>query len=163
MSGWGNQGQQGWGQQGQGGWGQQGQGQGGWGNQGQGQGQGGWGNQGQGQGGWGQQAQGQGGWGQQGQQQQGQQGQGQGSWGQQGQQQGQQPINLPQNLFNPNQDYIIVTAIDPSKALDVSQGNDSSKNKIILWQKHGSKNQRYKFKAVGNGRYQIYSGLGGTV
>jgi hypothetical protein len=35
---------------------------------------------------------------------------------------------------------------------------------MVLWEKDASKkNQRYKFKAVGNGKYQVYSGLGGTI
>lgn len=145
MSGWGQQGQGGWGQQGH--QGHHGQQQGGWGQQGQ-QGQGGWGQQGQ---------QGQGGWGQQGQQGQ------QGSWGQQGQQQGNWGQQVQGGAFNPNQDYLILTALDPNKALDVSQGNNSSKFKMLIWTKHGQKNQRFRFRQVGNGTYQILSLLGGTV
>jgi hypothetical protein len=65
--------------------------------------------------------------------------------------------------FNPNQDYMILTALDPNKALDVSLGNDSSKFKMLIWTKHGQKNQRFRFRQVGGGTYQILSLLGGTV
>jgi len=182
QQGWGQQGQQqqGWGQQGQQGqqgqwgkpavnvpgqqqqgWGQQGAQQGQWGQQGQ-QGQQGWGQQGQ-QGQWGQQGQqGQQGWGQQGQQGWGQQGQNQG-FGQQGQNQGFGQQTNQASLFNPNQDYSIFTALDDDKVADVSQGNDNTRFKLILWHKSGDKNQRFRFRAVGNGKYQILSNAGGAL
>ena len=155
----GNQGQKpDWAQGSSGGWG---------GNQGWGGQQGTQGNQGSGQPnlpnqpnqGWGQQ--GNQGWG-------GQQGtQGNQGWGgQQGfnpqqQQQQQQPVT---SLFDQNRDYMIFTALDDDYALDVSQGSDSSKYKMILWKKHGEKNQRFRIKPVpGTSKYQIYSNLGATV
>lgn len=172
MSGWGNQGQgghggqQGWGGQGgQQGWGQQGQNQGwgqqgqqgqqnqGWGQQGQQGQQGGWGQQGQQgqQGGWGQQHQ-QGGWGQQGQG--GQQNQG---WGNQNQ------PGFIDSLFDQNRNYAISTVLDNDKVIDVSQGNNETKNKLILWHKSGDNNQKFKFKAYGGGRYQILPLSGGAL
>lgn len=162
MSGWGNQGNQGWGKPTNQGWGGQGQGQGqqGWGNQGQQ----GWGQQGHQQGGqgWGQQ-------GQQGQQGWGQQGQNQG-WGQQGQQnqgwgqnQNQGFSGQTTSLFNANQDYVLVTALDNDKVADVSQGNDNTRFKLILWSKSGDKNQRFRIRAAGNGKYQILSNAGGAL
>ena len=151
--GWGNQGQQGWGGQqgppGQQGWGNQGQQ--GWGNQGQqgwGQGQQGWGNQGpQGQQGWGNQGPQQG-WG-------GNQGQ-QGGWGNQGQQWGNQ-----QDYFNSNMEYVITSAMNREMALDVSQDPDTF-GKVILWTKHGEKNQRFRLRNH-NGRHVIFSSLGATM
>jgi hypothetical protein len=68
----------------------------------------------------------------------------------------------PQALFNPNQDYIILSALNKGKALDVSQGQ-KDRNKILLWSKHGNQNQRYKIKLSNNGRYQIYSNAGGVL
>jgi hypothetical protein len=102
------------------------------------------------------------GWGQQGAQQWGQQapqwGQQQG-WGQQG-----QGFNQGQNLFNPNSTYMIVTALDQNKVLDVSQNQDNnSKLKMIIYDKKGSPNQKYRFQSVGNGKYRIISLVGGTV
>jgi|694.fasta_scaffold92519_1 hypothetical protein len=182
----GNQGQKpSWAQGSSGGWGQQGGNQG-WGGQQGTQGTQGWGqptqpNQGSGQPGtqgnqgWGQPGtQGNQGWGQPGTQGTGNQGWGgqqgtgnQGFGGQQGfnpqqqQQQQQQPVT---SLFDQNRDYMIFTALDDDYALDVSQGNDSSKYKIILWKKHGEKNQRFRIKPVaGTSKYQIYSNLGATV
>ena len=100
------------------------------------------------------------GWGQQGSQ--GQQG-----WGQQGGQQGwggNQSLGFgSSNLFNPNQDYVISTALDKTKVLDVSQNNDNSKYTLSIWTRHGNTNQRFRFREVAGGRYQIISGLGGTV
>ena len=59
---------------------------------------------------------------------------------------------------------MIFTALDDDYALDVSQGSDSSKYKMILWKKHGEKNQRFRIKPVaGTSKYQIYSNLGATV
>ena len=165
MSGWNNQGQgnlgqgnKGWGQQGgQQGWGGQQGGQQGWNQQGGQQGQQGW-NQGQqgGQQGWNQGQQG----GQQGWNQQGQQGQQ--SWGQQGQQ-GWGGNQGASSLFAPGLDYIITSALDNSKALDVSLGTDKSKYHLLLWSRHGNNNQRFKIREVGGGKYQILSNLGGTV
>ena len=154
MSGWGKPGQPGWGgqgqQTGQQGWGQQGQqtGQQGWG--GQQTGQQGWGGQQTGQQGWGQQQTGQQSWGQQGQQQ---------GWGQQGQQQ-----NFA-SLFDPNVGYIIASFVDNDrdKVLDVSQGSDQTRNQLILYSKSGHNNQKFKFRAVGNGKYQILSMAGGSL
>ena len=176
---WGNQGNQGWGNQGNQGWNQGNQGQG-WGQgpqQGQGWGQGpqqGWGNQGPQQG-WGNQGpqqgwggQGQQGWGgNQGQQQWGGQGQqwgGQGQqWGNQGgwnQQQGQGWGNQ-QDLFNPNMEYVITSAMNRDMALDVSQDPEEM-GKMILWSKHGEKNQRFRIRSQ-NGRHVIFSSLGATI
>ena len=178
--GWGQQGQQnqGWGQPGQQqsqGWGQQGQNQG-WGQQGQqGQQNQGWGQPGQQNQGWGQQGQQSQGWGQQGQQNQGwgQQGQNQGwgqqgqnqGWGQQGQQHGQQHGEQQASLFSPHQEYIILTALNEGMALDVS-GDPKSKGKMILWKKHGEKNQRFKIKqgtGAYSNQYQIFSGMGENI
>jgi hypothetical protein len=59
---------------------------------------------------------------------------------------------------------MIFTALDADDyCLDVSQGNDSTKSKMLLWKKNGDKNQRFRFKPVANGKYQIISGLGSTV
>ena len=133
-----NQPNQGWGQQGNQGWGGQ---QGTQGNQQGTQGNQGWGGQ--------QGTQGNQGWG-------GQQG-----FNPQQQQQQQQPVT---SLFDQNRDYMIFTALDDDYALDVSQGSDSSKYKMILWKKHGEKNQRFRIKPVpGTSKYQIYSNLGATV
>lgn len=180
QQGWGQQGttgQQGWGQQGttgQQGWGQQGvsgQGQQGWGQQGT-TGQQGWGQQGTtGQQGWGQQGTtGQQGWGQQGttgQQGWGQQGTGQQSWGT-GQGTGQQGwgnqgiVQPVGGLINPNQTYVIESALDNDKILDISQGNDNTKYKLILWTRNNGNNQKFRFREVG-GKYQIVSLLGACV
>ena len=58
---------------------------------------------------------------------------------------------------------MIVTALDQNKALDVSQANGSSKFKMIIYDKKGSQNQKFRFQQVGNGKYQIFSLVGGTV
>jgi hypothetical protein len=65
------------------------------------------------------------------------------------------------SLFNAGQEYLIITALDTGKVADVSQGND--RNKLILWTKSKDKNQRYRFNAIGNGKYQILSSVGGTL
>lgn len=166
--GWGQQGGRGLGQQqpGQQGWGQQQQQQPGWGQQGQKPPQQqGWGQQGTQQQGWQQGGQQQPGWGQQGTQQQG--------WQQGGQQQGWQQGTQQQNqgfsqgtgggMFDQNRDYFIMTAVDDDMHLDVSQANDSTKFKLIIWKKNGDKNQRFRFREVGGGKYQIFSGIGATV
>ena len=173
--GWGNQGGkppgQGWGGQGgQQGWGGQQGGQQGLGGQ-QG-GQQGWGGQQGGQQGWGGQQGGQQGWGGH---QGGHHGAQQGWGGQKGGQQGfggNQGFNQPQqgfsqststsNLFNPNQDYIIQSALSDNRVLDISQGNDSSKNTLIIWSPNGDKNQRFRFREVG-GKYQIVNGTGAVL
>ena len=155
--GWGNN--QGKPQQGQG-WGNQPQQGQGWGNQPQ-QGQG-WGNQQQQQG-WGNQPQkpnqGQQGWGNQPnqgfQQNQGFGQQHQGTFG--------TTSNTSSGLFNPNQDYQIVTALDNDRVLDISQANNASKFQVILWSKNGDKNQRFRFREVGGGKYMIVSGTGAVL
>lgn len=164
--------QQGWGQnnQQQQGWGQQG-------NQGFSQGnQQGWGNQGQQQG-WGHQGQQQQGWGQQGNQgfNHGNQGFNQGNqqgWGNQGQQ-GNQGFNQGNKqggigggisgFFNPNVDYQIISALDDDLVLDISQGKDSSRSLAILWLINKKKNQVFRFREAGNGRYQIINGMGAAL
>jgi len=170
--GWGNnQGKpgqqgQGWGQQGhqQQGWGNQGQQQQGWGQQGnqgfnQGFNQGnqqGWGNQGQQQQGWGQQGQQGQGWGQQGQQQQGNQGFNQGN------KQGGIGGGIS-GFFNANVDYQIISALDDDLVLDISQGKDSSRSQAILWKINKKKNQVFRFREAGTGRYQIINGMGAAL
>jgi hypothetical protein len=69
-------------------------------------------------------------------------------------------FNQPQSLFNPNQDYIILTALNKNRALDVSQGHD--KGSCLIWDKHGNPNQRYRLRAAGN-RYQICPNSGGQL
>lgn len=152
--GWGNQGNQGHhghhGHGGQQGWGQQGQQQQGWGGQQQGQQQG---------------------WGQQGNQgfnqgfNQGQefnQGQGQGFNQGQGLNQGGIGGGIS-GLFNQNQDYQIITALDDDLVLDISQGKDASRMQAILWKINKKKNQVFRFREVGGGRYQIISGIGAAL
>ena len=58
---------------------------------------------------------------------------------------------------------MIFTALDDDYCLDVSQGNDGTKFKMLLWKKHGEKNQRFRFKQVNGTKYQIFSSLGATV
>lgn len=58
---------------------------------------------------------------------------------------------------------MIVSALDQNKALDVSQSNNSSKFDLILWDKKGSNNQKFRIQPVAGGRYQIISLVGGTV
>lgn len=58
---------------------------------------------------------------------------------------------------------MIISALDQNKALDVSQSNNSSKFDLILWDKKGSNNQKFRFQQVAGGRYQIISVAGGTV
>ena len=41
--------------------------------------------------------------------------------------------------------------------LDISQENDKTKFKMLLWKKNGDKNQRFRFVNKGNGKYQILS------
>lgn len=151
---WGNQ-RQGWGQVGQQGFSQPGQQ--GWANQGHHQYSQGWPTQGQG---WGQPKQQ--GWGMKGQQtlvQQGQQ-----NWGQKQSFQAQnKSFDQPTSFFDPNQDYILVTALDLSMVADVSQANNKTKSKLIIWDKSGDKNQRFRIVAVGNGKYQIFSNAGGII
>ena len=75
-----------------------------------------------------------------------------------------QPVQPVNSLFDSNRDYMFFTALDDDMALDVSQGNDSSKFKMLLWKKHGEKNQRFRIKPVaGTNKYQIFSNLGATV
>ena len=158
--GWGQGGNQGWGQGGNQGWGQGG-------NNNQGWGQGGNNNQGWGQGQQHHQG-GQQGWGQgghQGGQQQGwqqQQGWGQGGQQQQNWGQGGQGGSNTNSLFNPNRDYLIITALSDKLALDVS-GNPQSKGKMIIWKKHGENNQLFRFRHQGGNRYQIISKMGTAV
>lgn len=184
QQGWGNQPQQpqGWGQQGgQQGWGQQG-GQQGWGQQGpQKPVPGGWGNQGgsnqgfsnhPGKHGFGQPGFNQGGF-NQGGFNQGNQGFNQGSQGfnQGGQGFNQNPQNFNQGfnqgttggisgLFNPNQDYQIISALDDDRVIDISQGDNAAKSQAILWEINKKKNQVFRFREVQSGRYQIISQMG---
>jgi hypothetical protein len=65
------------------------------------------------------------------------------------------------SLFNPNQDYLLITGLNKGMVADVSQGND--RNRLILWSKSGDKNQRFRIRAVGNGKYQIVSCMGGAL
>jgi hypothetical protein len=56
-----------------------------------------------------------------------------------------------------------VCASNPSFSLDASN-NPNEKNKLILWQFHGNKNQQWKFVADGQGNFSILNGAsGGTV
>lgn len=64
-------------------------------------------------------------------------------------------------LFNAHQDYIITSAVNHSMALDVSQGHQN-KHKMILWNKHGNQNQRWKIKEM-NGKFILMSGAGGVL
>ena len=57
--------------------------------------------------------------------------------------------------FNPNQDVAIVSAMDPNMVLDVS-----SENKLIIWKKHGMKNQRWRISQQ-NGKYALFNFSGG--
>ena len=67
-----------------------------------------------------------------------------------------------QYLFDFSKEYMILSGLNPNMALDVSQGS-SNKNMMIIWEKHGKNNQRFKFKGH-QGQYQIYSEKnGGTM
>ena len=57
-------------------------------------------------------------------------------------------------LFDEDADYMILSALDPNVAMDVSQG-EHNRNKLIIWQKHGGFNQRFKIKFY-SGKYGIY-------
>lgn len=45
----------------------------------------------------------------------------------------------------------------------MSQGNNETKNKLILWNRSGDNNQKFRFKSYGGGRYQILSNAGGAL
>ena len=171
--GWGQQPQQqGWGQQGgQQGWGGQGANQG-WGGQGgqqgwaQNKGNQGWGQQGANQG-WSGNQGGQQGWGNQGAQQgwSGNQG-GQQGWGQNKGFGGQHGFSLntaTNGLFNTHQDYVIATALSTDKVVDISLGENATRNQVFIYPLNGGKNQRFRFQPVGNGNYQIISGIGAAL
>ena len=51
--------------------------------------------------------------------------------------------------------------MDKDMALDVSN-KSGNKNCLILWKKHGKKNQVFKIMSQ-NGKYVIFSSQGGTV
>jgi hypothetical protein len=87
--------------------------------------------------------------------------QGGNQWGNQPNQGGQWGNQPSTSIFNPGQDYLMISGIDNGMVADVSQGND--RNKLILWKKSKDKNQRYRFNAVGNGKYQILSQVGGAI
>ena len=63
--------------------------------------------------------------------------------------------------FNPNQDVCFISALDPNLVLDVSQDHET-KNKLILWKKHGMKNQRFRISEQ-NGKYVILNFSGGVL
>ena len=63
--------------------------------------------------------------------------------------------------FNPNQDVTIVSALDQNLVLDVSQ-DSATKNKLILWKKHGTKNQRFRVSNQ-NGKFVLMNFSGGVV
>ena len=46
-------------------------------------------------------------------------------------------------------------------ALDVSQGEEN-RNMLILWDRHGEANQRFRFKPI-YGKYAIFSTNGATI
>ena len=83
------------------------------------------------------------------------------SWGQQQQQGWGNQYNS--NLFNPNQNYQIVTALDDDRVLDISQANNATKFQTILWSKNGDPNQVFRFRQVANGKYAITCGTGATL
>lgn len=58
-------------------------------------------------------------------------------------------------LFNPHQDHVILSKCNPNMALDCSK-DPEDKHKLILWNKHGKNNQRFKFP-YHNGKYMIVS------
>ena len=58
-------------------------------------------------------------------------------------------------LFDENADYMILSALDKNVAMDVSQ-DEHNRNKLIIWQKHGLPNQRFKIKYY-SGKYGIYT------
>ena len=67
-----------------------------------------------------------------------------------------------QYLFDPHKEYMILSGLSGVMALDVSQ-DPSSKNMMIIWEKNGQKNQRFKIKGH-NGQYLILSEKnGGTM
>jgi len=106
----------------------------------------------------------QGGWGQQGQQgQKGMQGfsemQGQG----QGFNEGKQLEIREASDLLPNQNYKIVSALNPSYSLDAN-GHHQYKNQLIVYQFHGGQNQLWRFVPDNTGCYSIVNVLtGGTL
>ncbi len=65
-------------------------------------------------------------------------------------------------LFNPLQNYLILSALDQGKALDVSQTDPE--HGLVLWDKgNKSNNQLFKLIPNINGKYTIISVAGGAL
>ena len=63
----------------------------------------------------------------------------------------------------PNQNYKIVSAINPSFTLDAN-ANPVNKNCLILWGFHGGQNQLWRFVPDNTGNYSIINVVsGGTL
>lgn len=69
---------------------------------------------------------------------------------------GSQPTVFP----DPNAEYCFMSALDQNKCIDITVNADPSQCKPILYDAWGSKNQKFRFKSLGNGKYNIISLLG---
>ena len=63
--------------------------------------------------------------------------------------------------FSPNQDLTIISALNQSLVLDVSQNPDTM-NKLILWKRHGMNGQRFRI-AEKDGKYMLMNFYGGAL
>ena len=66
------------------------------------------------------------------------------------------------SLFDSTKEYVITSELNHHMALDISQ-NPSNMGQMILWKRHGEKNQRFRIKEYNNGTYLITSLTGHTV
>lgn len=62
-------------------------------------------------------------------------------------------------MFQPGIDYMIFTALNEGFAMDISQ-SPLEKGKIIIYEKHGKENQRFRLRQVQGGKYQILTKTG---
>lgn len=68
------------------------------------------------------------------------------------------PLVTPQTakpLFEPGKTYNIVTALNNTMVMDVSQEN-MSQNRLLLWKANGQANQKFVIRQADGGKYQIF-------